>query len=142
MFGGAAALERGYNALIFEGPGQGSMLFEREIFFRPDWEHVVTPIVDWLTAQPDVDANRIAITGWSLCGESVIRAAAFEHRLAAVVADPGVLDVWLSYPAFLRKLFTGGCLQGGGQPHLEPRHRPGAQCSGPVHLRQALRAVR
>lgn len=107
-FGGAAALERGYNALIFEGPGQGSMLFERETFFRPDWEHVVTPIVDWLTAQPDVDANRIAITGWSLCGESVIRAAAFEHRLAAVVADPGVLDVWLSYPAFLRKLFTSG----------------------------------
>ncbi|HEY1644679.1 MAG TPA: hypothetical protein VGG35_28705 [Streptosporangiaceae bacterium] len=107
-YGGAAALERGYNALIFEGPGQGSMLFEREIFFRPDWEHVVTPIVDWLTAQPDVDANRIAITGWSLCGESVIRAAAFEHRLAAVVADPGVLDAWLAYPAFLRKLFTEG----------------------------------
>jgi dienelactone hydrolase len=107
-YGGAAALERGYNALIFEGPGQGSMLFERQIFFRPDWEHVVTPIVDWLTAQPDVDASRIAITGWSLCGESVIRAAAFEHRLAAVVADPGVLDAWLAYPAFLRKLFRSG----------------------------------
>src|SRR5262249_35575467 len=45
-FGGAAALERGYNALIFEGPGQGSMLFERQIPFRVDWEHVVTPIVD------------------------------------------------------------------------------------------------
>jgi hypothetical protein len=43
VFGGAAALERGYNALIFEGPGQGSVLFEREIPFRPDWEHVVTP---------------------------------------------------------------------------------------------------
>lgn len=28
-FGGAAAVERGWNALIFEGPGQGSMLFER-----------------------------------------------------------------------------------------------------------------
>ncbi|HEU5418221.1 MAG TPA: hypothetical protein VFV41_11075 [Streptosporangiaceae bacterium] len=107
-YGGAAALERGYNALIFEGPGQGSMLFEREIFFRPDWEKVVTPIVDWLTARPEVDASRIAITGWSLCGESVIRAAAFEHRLAAVVADPGVLDAWLAYPAFLRKLFSSG----------------------------------
>ena len=107
-FGGAAALERGYNALIFEGPGQGSMLFEREIFFRPNWEHVVTPIVDWLVAQPDVDDNRIAITGWSMCGESVIRAAAFEHRLTAVVADPGVRDAWLAFPAFLQKLFLGG----------------------------------
>jgi hypothetical protein len=107
-FGGAAALERGYNALIFEGPGQGSMLFERQIPFRPDWEHVVTPIVDYLTARPEVDRRRIAITGWSLCGESVIRAAAFEHRLAAVVADPGVLDAWLAWPAEIRALFAHG----------------------------------
>ena len=27
--GAAAALERGYNALVFYGPGQGEMLFER-----------------------------------------------------------------------------------------------------------------
>jgi len=107
-FGGAAALERGCNALIFEGPGQGSMLFEREIPYRPDWEQVVTPIVDWLSARPDVDRKRIAITGWSMCGASVIRAAAFEHRLAAVVADPGVLDVWLAWPQSIRKLVAGG----------------------------------
>jgi hypothetical protein len=107
-FGGAAALERGYNALIFEGPGQGSMLFEREIPFRVDWEHVVTPIVDFLRARPDVDRGRIAITGWSLCGESVVRAAAFEHRLAGVVADPGVLDAWLAWPAPIRELFAHG----------------------------------
>ncbi len=107
-FGGAAAIERGYNALIFEGPGQGSMLFERQIPFRVDWEHVVTPIVDYLRARPDVDRRRIAITGWSLCGESVIRAAAFEHRLAAVVADPGVIDIWLAWPASIRSLFGHG----------------------------------
>ena len=106
-FGGAAALERGYNALIFEGPGQGSVLFEREIFFRPDWEHVITPVVDWLLTRPEVDRNRMAITGWSMCGESVIRAAAFEHRLAAVVADPGVLDAWQAFPPFLQKIFAG-----------------------------------
>jgi hypothetical protein len=105
-FGGAAALERGYNALIFEGPGQGSMLFEREIPLRVDWEHVVTPVVDYLISRPDVDRKRIAITGWSLCGESVIRAAAYEHRLAAVVADPGVLNAWLAWPAQIRDLFS------------------------------------
>jgi dienelactone hydrolase len=108
VYGGAAALERGYNALIFEGPGQGSMLFERQIPFRVDWEHVVTPIVDYLRSRPDVDRRRIATTGWSLCGEAIIRAAAFEHRLAAVVADPGVLDVWLAWPASIRSLFSHG----------------------------------
>jgi dienelactone hydrolase len=110
-FGGAAALERGYNALIFEGPGQGSMLFEREIPFQVDWEHVVTPVVDYLQARPDVDRRRIAITGWSLCGESVIRAAAFEHRLAGVAADPGVLDAWLAWPSQIRSLFTPGATE-------------------------------
>jgi hypothetical protein len=36
VYGGAAAVERGYNALILEGPGQGSMLYDRKIPFRPD----------------------------------------------------------------------------------------------------------
>ncbi|HEX9064108.1 MAG TPA: hypothetical protein VF843_03320, partial [Streptosporangiaceae bacterium] len=108
VYGGAAALERGYNALIFEGPGQGSMLFERQIPYRTDWQHVVSPIVDWLSARHDVDSQRIAITGWSMCGESVVQAAAFDHRLAAVVADPGVLDVWKAWPASVRKLMASG----------------------------------
>jgi hypothetical protein len=95
--GGAAALERGYNALLFYGPGQGEMLFERQIPFRFDWENVITPVVDYLRSRPDVDPARIALSGSSLGGELVIRAAAFEHRLAAVVADPGYLSLWLSW---------------------------------------------
>jgi hypothetical protein len=107
-YGAAAAIERGYNALIFEGPGQGSTLFRRQIPFRPDWEKVVTPIVDWLHARPDVDPKRIAMTGWSFTGELVIRAVAFERRIAAVCADPGSVNTWLAYPPPIRKLFAGG----------------------------------
>lgn len=109
-FGGAAAVERGWNALIFEGPGQGSMLFERGIPFRPDWEAVVTPIVDYLLTRPDVDPSRIAISGWSMGGELVARAAAFEHRLAAVVLDPGVTDVLAAwhFPEALIELVNAG----------------------------------
>jgi hypothetical protein len=110
-FGGAAAIERGYNALIFEGPGQGSMLFERQVPFRPDWENVVTPVVDYLRSRHEVNPSRIALSGWSLGAELVIRAAAFEHRLAAVVADPGLLSAWLvfqtGYPE-LASLFAHG----------------------------------
>jgi hypothetical protein len=96
-FGGAAALERGYNALIFEGPGQGSLLFERNLPFVPDWERVVSPVVDVLSRRRDVDRRRIAIVGWSFCGDSVARAAAYEHRLAAVVLDPGVNSIIAPY---------------------------------------------
>ena len=81
-YGGAAAVERGYNALIFEGPGQGTMLFERQIPFRPDWEKVITPVVDHLLTRKDVDAGKIALLGVSQAGywvtRSVARRAAFE----------------------------------------------------------------
>ena len=50
--GGLAALERGYNVVIFEGPGQGSQLFLHDVPFRPDWENVITPIVDHLERAP------------------------------------------------------------------------------------------
>jgi hypothetical protein len=110
-YGGAAGIERGYNVLLFEGPGQGSMLFQRRIGFRPDWEKVITPVVDWLHHRPDVDTSRIALTGWSFCGESVARAAAFEHRLRAVCSDPGIVNAWLSWPESIRSLFTPSATQ-------------------------------
>lgn len=91
VYGAATALARGMNALIYEGPGQGAMLFLRGVPFRPDWERVVTPIVDWLRRRRDVDPERIALSGWSQGGELVARAAAFEHRLAALVCDPGIV---------------------------------------------------
>lgn len=97
VYGGAAALERGWNALIFEGPGQGSNLFLRDVAFRPDWEAVITPVVDFLRGRLEVDRRRIALAGQSFGGYLVLRAAAHEHRLAAVVADPGVVDVFVSW---------------------------------------------
>jgi hypothetical protein len=101
VYGGAAALERGWNALIFEGPGQGANLFLRNRPFVADWERVVTPVVDWLRAQPGVDRRRISLVGQSFGGYLVARAAAFEHRLAAVVPDPGVVDAFATWSASL-----------------------------------------
>jgi hypothetical protein len=94
---GAAALARGYHVVAYDGPGQQSMLFERQEPFRPDWEAVITPIVDYLIARDDVDPERLALYGISQGGYWVPRALAFEHRLAAAVADPGVDDVASSW---------------------------------------------
>ncbi|MBU2551152.1 MAG: alpha/beta fold hydrolase [Proteobacteria bacterium] len=88
---GLFALKRGYNLLIFEGPGQGGALREQGLHFRPDWEKVVTPVVDFALARREVDPGRLAMIGHSMGGHLVPRAAAFEHRLAAIVANPGVL---------------------------------------------------
>ena len=98
-----AACDRGYNALIFDGPGQQSMLFDQGIPFRADWEHVITPIVDFLSQRPDVDNERIALYGISQAGYWVPRALAYEHRIAAAIADPGVVDVSTSWVTHLPK---------------------------------------
>ena len=85
--GGTAALNRGYAVLLVDGPGQGAALVERGLFFRPDWEAVVTPQFDWLAARPEVDAARIAAMGRSWGGYLAPRAATAELRLAALIAD-------------------------------------------------------
>lgn len=96
-----AAQTRGYHSIIFDGPGQQSMLFERNVPFRADWEAVITPVVDHLLAREDVDPDRLCIYGISQAGYWVPRALAFEHRLAAAVVDPGVDDVSTSWMGHL-----------------------------------------
>jgi alpha-beta hydrolase superfamily lysophospholipase len=89
----AGALRRGYNVIAFDGPGQGSTLREQGLHFRPDWEAVVTPVVDFALTVPEVDAERLVLIGMSLGGYLAARAAAFEHRLAATVLYDGVYDL-------------------------------------------------
>jgi hypothetical protein len=91
--GGAAAVERGWHAMTFDGPGQGAALHRHDLYFRSDWEAVITPVVDFVSSRPDVDPTRVVLHGISQAGYWGPRAAAFEPRLAALVADPGCIDV-------------------------------------------------
>jgi hypothetical protein len=101
LWGGSGALARGYDCLTFDGPGQGYALWKQKMYFRPDWEKVVTPVVDYALSRPEVDPKRIAIQGISQGGYWVPRAVAFEKRIAAAIADPGVVDVSTSWAARL-----------------------------------------
>ncbi|MDL2077773.1 alpha/beta hydrolase [Streptomyces sp. GXMU-J15] len=105
-YGVMAALDRGWNALVYDGPGQGQLLFVDKVVFSPRWEQVVGPLVDWLLRRRDVDHRRIALTGLSMGGDLAPRAAAFDHRIAALVAMPGCLDPWLAFPPELREILT------------------------------------
>lgn len=89
-------IKRGYNVLTFEGAGQGAVIRIQHIPLRPDWENVVTPVINYAVSRPDVDPARIALWGISLGGYLAPRAAAYEHRIAAVVADGATYDVGLN----------------------------------------------
>lgn len=95
--GGAGMFERGYNLVTYDGPGQGSSLFEKNLHFRYDWEKVVTPVIDSVINRKEVDKNKIVLYGISQAGYWVPRAAAFEKRIKAIVVDPGVVDVSTSW---------------------------------------------
>jgi pimeloyl-ACP methyl ester carboxylesterase len=90
--GARAGIERGYNVLTFDGPGQYGPIHRERLPFRVDWEAVVTPVVDFALSLPGVDPQKIALMGVSMGGVLAPRAAAFEKRISALVANDGLYD--------------------------------------------------
>lgn len=91
----APALERGYNCMTFEGPGQGGVIRKQRIPFRYDWEKVVSPVIDYAVKKKiefGIDIERIALMGISMGGYLAARAAAFDDRISACVLYNGVYD--------------------------------------------------
>jgi hypothetical protein len=87
------AIDRGWAYVALDGPGNGLPLYERRVPMRPDWENVVPGMVDLALEQPRVDPRRIVLAGRSFGGYTAPRGASGEPRLAALVADPGQLDL-------------------------------------------------
>ncbi|WP_197038204.1 MULTISPECIES: hypothetical protein [Actinomycetes] len=92
------ALERGYNVLSVEGPGQGASLYYDKIPFRPDAEVPYGQIMDWVSAHDLVDPTRIAMMGRSFAGYLGPRAVAADNRYAALVCDPAQPDMGTKIP--------------------------------------------
>jgi len=111
FFSGAAAVARGYTCIVFDGPGQGAAIIEDGLVFRPDWEAVIGPVVDYAVSRPEVDPRKIALLGISFGGYLAPRAATGEPRIAALIADPGeysLYDLMLRrMPPFLARRLNG-----------------------------------
>lgn len=109
---GFAALERGWNVITYEGPGQLTVRRDQDLGFIVEWEKVVTPVVNHLSTLPEVDMSRVVIYGYSFGGWLAARAAAFEHRISAVVAIDGIYSTGQSFlgqlPPALLSLYKSG----------------------------------
>ncbi|EHK41715.1 uncharacterized protein TrAtP1_011346 [Trichoderma atroviride] len=133
-----AALTRGINVITYEGPGQPTVRREQNAGFIHDWERVASPVVDYVLTRDDVDPNAIGIWGYSLGGYLAARAAAFEPRLAAVMAIDGASDfgytVHSKFPPELEALFQAGNKEAVDQALAQVLASPGA----PTPLRWAV----
>ncbi len=74
---------------------------------RPDYAVPVKAVVDYAVSRDDVDVLRLALIGYSLGGLLAPRAAAFEPRIRACIANLPTIDVGNAtravWPAALRR---------------------------------------
>ena len=98
----AAALERRYNVLIGEGPGQvGCLRLHPELKFRPDYEKPIGAMLDFALARPEVASERLALYGISFGGYFVTRAAEHDGRIRALIANSPIIDLYAYMVGFV-----------------------------------------
>jgi hypothetical protein len=91
-YGARSAVRHGWNALTWDGPGQGGQLVTHGVTMRPDFEAVLRPVVDWVVEQTYVAGGSVCLVGRSLGGYLGPRGVSAEPRIRALVADPGQYD--------------------------------------------------
>jgi pimeloyl-ACP methyl ester carboxylesterase len=77
---------RGYDVILFEGPGQGAALKKAGLALTHEWEKPVKAVLDYFVLD-DVTLLGISMGGW-MC----FRAAAFEPRIRRVIASSIAYD--------------------------------------------------
>ena len=101
-------LERVFHArsmatFAFDGPAQGE---NADLQLQPDFERVVSVVMDHLAEDARLDSSRIGALGVSLGGYYAPRSLAFEPRLKAGVGVCGPYDmgeIWEGLPALTRQ---------------------------------------
>lgn len=91
-------VNKGYEVIGFEGPGQGNVLLKQGLALDYRWERPVKAILDYL------NLDNISLFGLSMGGWFCLRAAAFEPRIKNVIATGHAIDYMKIPPAFAQWL--------------------------------------
>ncbi|WP_367340298.1 alpha/beta hydrolase family protein, partial [Aminivibrio sp.] len=91
---GRAALDRGYNVLLFEGPGQaGKRRFHPDSTFVSDLGPTVRSVTDFVLKRPEVNQKQVALYGASFGGYFALSGALGEPRLGALILNSPLTDM-------------------------------------------------
>ncbi len=111
FLGGQAAIDRGYNALIIDLPWDVcARFYEPEAtaknFPKEELHNIYRATTDFLLARPDVDADRLVVSGMSYGGAKTMVHASCDDRFAAAVPNSPVYSmatfIERGMPSFLR----------------------------------------
>lgn len=79
---------RGYDVIVFNGPGQGEAMIEYGLSMTHEWEKPVGAVLDYFRLED------VTLVGVSLGGYLALRAAAFDARVKRVVAFNVMYDFY------------------------------------------------
>ena len=85
-------LTRGIAVLALEGPGQYESAVNGISVSVPNWIEAAKAVMDWMAARPELDAQRIAVTGNSFGSFFGTLAAAYEPRFRACAVSATCLE--------------------------------------------------
>lgn len=99
---GLAGIQRGYNIILFAGPGQMDVFRKYpHTCFEPDFENVVKKVINHFEYRQEIDMHKLALLGISLGGHFATRAACYEPRVKALIANSPILDLHAYISSFM-----------------------------------------
>lgn len=90
---GGLGTRRGYNLLTADIPGQG-LTPDHGMRLGAKAEVPIRAVVDYALSRPEVDADRLALFGFSWGGNMALRAGQHDRRIKALVANPPMYHLW------------------------------------------------
>lgn len=89
-------LQTGLAVLALDSPGTGEVSANEA--YLPDQDDILNGVFDMLSEEPAIDMKQVFVTGISMGGNQAIRCAAYDRRIAGVVAVTPPYDPprWLS----------------------------------------------
>ncbi|MBF0361342.1 MAG: alpha/beta hydrolase [Oligoflexia bacterium] len=96
FFIGPQTFERGYNFMTLDLPGQGILPFEGKQgkTFRADMYVAIKLAVDYALSKPEVDPEKLILSGYSGGGGFVPQAAMHDKRIKAIAMNSCVVNAY------------------------------------------------
>ena len=101
---GNSGAQSGFDILMVDLPGQGGTPLQG-LFADWDVEKPIQRILDYTFDHFPIDENRFSIYGLSAGGYSVTKAATFDDRIKACIANAPFANVWRFYEKLVPSIF-------------------------------------